>query len=129
MRLHSLRGLMLCAACAVVLTAAGCYEHSKCKTVPASAVASPDGKRKAVISNYVCRPDTDDVLGKHVSIDQSSPDIYKRHRQICRIEGDLSVNVTWLDATHLRVECPGCDQGQVKDRDDEWEGVTISYSF
>jgi hypothetical protein len=125
----SVRRLHWAVTAALALILAGCYEHSRCRIEPVKAVTSPDGRYEAVVSKRYCKPEVQKILADDVNIRQVGTDIWMPSATVLLIDGHRDITTSWLDATHLQVQCPGCKESMVQWKYGTWEGISISYSF
>lgn len=123
-------GGMVCAL--GLLITGGCtdlFEHSKCKTVPVAETPSPDGKYQVVVANHFCKPQTAEVIARYVRLRRVNAKETDVGDTIFIITGKNEIRPIWIDATHLRIECPGLSPNMIESRHDDWNEVAISYSF
>lgn len=102
---------------------------SKCRAVRVKETLSPDGKYKAVVSEHFCKPETKKILAKHVDIIRVSRNEFETGELVFNIGGDNAINTVWLDASHLRIECPGAQASMIVSQHEKWNELKISYQF
>ena len=101
------------------------FEHSKCRNVPVAKHASPDNAFQAVVREGFCKPDTDKIRLTQVAIERSESSA----GVVLEVAGKQEVKITWIDARHVMIECPGLKPDRILDKQDGWQGVQVSYKF
>jgi len=53
----------------------------------------------------------------------------KKSKEICALQGNGQLTMTWTDAKHLEVDCVKCDVGVFSPSLDDWQGISIRYVY
>lgn len=116
-----------------VFTLSGCdnpFEHSKCRTVMIISVPSSDGKYEAVLEERYCKPENDKILDTRITVrKKQSTSTLKQEELVFLIADKHTVNVLWLDSTHLQIEVENKQGSTILSKSDKWDDVSISYKI
>ena len=92
----------------------------------------PEGKFQAVVYEDSCKPHIEKVLATRVELrpTKSNEDHFDlAGHGIFHIAGKRVIQTTWLDPTHLEIECLGARSDKIYEHDEKWDQIDISYKF